>query len=187
MQVSTCISKAHLPSFLPSFVVSAIPLFAGNDVVVTVPSGGMAKHNSTQLNRYRVEAANFILCDTWGLQRGNYQDKHRILPAVLGGWLPSNWKMEHQLLDHKEVLLTGKASRHVRRVHAVLFFLAARAVRDEAEMEIIKESFQKVWYLDLSCIGYWMHVPIACIKGLPSLAATADAYGVPSGMAVSMP
>lgn len=113
-------------------------------MVVTVPSGGTTNHNTTQLKKYDVEGANFSLCDTWGLQRGNYQEEHKILPALLEGWLPSNWKMEYQLRDRKRVLLANDASRYQRRVHAVLFFLAAGALHDDQEMDTIKESFQKV-------------------------------------------
>ena len=116
-------------------------------MVNTVPSGGTTDHNTRALKKYDVESANFCLCDTWGLDRENYKAEHKILPALLDGWLPTNWKMEYQLRDRKAVLLANDASRYQRRVHAVLYFVAANAVHDDQEMETIKESFQKVQYI----------------------------------------
>ena len=129
---------------LTSLRLKGICVLAGNDVVNTVPSGGTTATNTTTLKKYDVESANFHLCDTWGLEVANYKDEHKILPALLEGWLPNNWKMEYQLRDRRRVLLDNDASRYQRRVHAVLFFVAANAVHDDEEMEIVKESFQKV-------------------------------------------
>lgn len=113
-------------------------------MVVTVPSGGTTDHNTRTLKRYDVEGADFCLCDTWGLEKSNYKDESKILPALLEGWLPSNWKMEYQLKDRRSVLLANDASRYKRRVHGVLFFVTAGAVHDDQEMETIKASFEKV-------------------------------------------
>ena len=48
-------------------------------------------------------------------------------------------------------------------------------------------SHSRRYSLDLFCNGHWMHVPSACIKGVASLAVTANMYCVPSGMVVSVP
>ena len=119
-------------------------LLSGEDVVVTVPSGGTTGHNTTTLQKYDVEDANFCLCDTWGLDNNNYKEEHKVLPALLEGWLPNNWKMEYQLRDRRPLLLANDATRCKRRVHGVLFFITAGAVHDDAEMDTIKHSFQKV-------------------------------------------
>lgn len=116
----------------------------GDDVVCTVPSGGTTNHNTRTLKKYDVDCANFCLCDTWGLDRDNYKNEHKVLPALLEGWLPSNWKMEYQLRDKKPLLLANDASRYQRKIHAVLFFITAGALHDDLEMEPVRESFQKV-------------------------------------------
>ena len=124
---------------------------AGDHVAVTVPSGGTTGHNTTTLKKYDVEGTNFCLCDTWGLDLNNYKEEHKMLPALLEGWLPNNWKMEYQLRDRRTLLLANDSSRYKRRVHAVLFFITAGAVHDDAEMETVKQSFQKVCFN----LGWW--------------------------------
>ena len=114
-------------------------------MVNTVPSGGTTEHNTRHLKKYDVPSANFYLCDTWGVDSKNYKAEHKILPALLDGWLPANWSMEYTLRDRRTVLLANDASRYQRRVHAVLFFIAANAVHDDQEMETIKNTFQKVF------------------------------------------
>ena len=117
---------------------------SGDDVVNTVASGGTLGHNTTALKRYEVPSANFTLLDTWGLDRNNYKEEHKVLPALLDGWLPGNWKMEASVRDNRHRLADNNASRNTRRVHGVLFFVIASAVHDDQEMETLKVSFQKV-------------------------------------------
>lgn len=68
----------------------------------------------------------------------------KFLPALLEGCLPNSWKMTYRLRDDKAVLLANDASRCQRRVHAVLFFMAASAVHDDQELATVKEAFQMV-------------------------------------------
>ncbi|DBA93230.1 TPA: hypothetical protein ACH3X2_003525 [Trebouxia sp. C0005] len=116
----------------------------GDDVVNTVASGGTLGHNTTAIKKSEVPAANFTLLDTWGLDRNNYKDKHKVLPALLDGWLPGNWKMEASVRNQRRELAANNFSRNTRRVHGVLFFIIASAVHDDQEMETSKVSFQKV-------------------------------------------
>ena len=131
---------------------------AGNDVVVTVPSGGTSDHKTRSLNKYEVEGADFCLCDTWGLDKENYKDEHKILPALLDGWLPANWQMDTQLKDRRAVLMANDASRYQRRIHGVLFFVTANAVHDDQEMEVIRSSFAKVCSSVLPVAKTWIPV-----------------------------
>lgn len=117
---------------------------SGDDVVNTVASGGTLGHNTTAIKRYEVPSANFTLLDMWGLDRNNYKAEHKVLPALLDGWLPGNWKMEASVRDNRHRLADNNASRNTRRVHGVLFFVIASAVHDDQEMETLKVSFQKV-------------------------------------------
>lgn len=113
-------------------------------MVNTVASGGTLGHNTTAIKKSEVPAANFTLLDTWGLDRNNYKDKHKVLPALLDGWLPGNWKMEASVRNQRRELAANNFSRNTRRVHGVLFFIIASAVHDDQEMETSKVSFQKV-------------------------------------------
>ena len=154
---------------------------AGDDVVSTVPSGGTTEHNTRHFKKYDVPSANFCLCDTWGLDKKNYQAEHKVLPALLEGWLPSNWKMEYHLRDHKTQLLANDASRYQRRVHAVLFFVTAGAVHDDTEMDTIKDSFQKVCSFEpqhqcMHCSHIWS--PFGCLRPFKGLVCKVSAFNV---------
>ena len=122
----------------------ALQLHSGDDVVNTVASGGTLGHNTTAIKKYEVPSANFTLLDTWGLDRNNYKDEHKVLPALLDGWLPGNWRMEASVRNERHELAANNFSRNTRRVHGVLFFVIASAVHDDQEMETLKVSFQKV-------------------------------------------
>ncbi|KAL0053354.1 hypothetical protein WJX82_004675 [Trebouxia sp. C0006] len=132
-----------------SFFNSALTLMhEGDDVVNTVASGGTLGHNTTAIKKYEVPSANFTLLDTWGLDRNNYKDEHKVLPALLDGWLPGNWRMEASVRNKRHELAANNFSRNTRRVHGVLFFVIASAVHDDQEMETLKVSFQKVKDMD---------------------------------------
>ena len=144
---------------------------AGKDVVNTVASGGTLDHNTTRLKKYEVPFANFTLLDTWGLDRDNYKEEHNVLPALLDGWLPNNWKMEASVSHSRQQLSANNASRNTRRVHGILFFVIASAVHDDQEMDILKVSFQKVslaysisTFFDLYACQKWPLQVVPCLN-----------------------
>ncbi len=133
----------HVAQYCYSWLY-ALHLHSGDDVVNTVASGGTLGHNTTAIKKYDVPSANFTLLDTWGLDRNNYKDEHKVLPALLDGWLLGNWKMDASVRNKRHELAANNFSRNTRRVHGVLFFVIASAVHDDQEMETLKVSFQKV-------------------------------------------
>ena len=84
--------------------------------------------------------------DTWGSSETNYTRDSKIFPALLQGFLPSDWKMGDELIDHVEELQAGEPSRYKRRIHAVIFFLNAATIAtdDEGEMAVVKENLTQV-------------------------------------------
>lgn len=117
---------------------------AEHDVVATVSTGGPAEHNTRTLQKYDIKGANFCMYDMWGLNKKSCGQEQVVLPALLDGWLPRNWSMNHQLREHKRVLLAKGSTRYRRRVHGVLFFISVDAVRDDPELKTIKGVFQEV-------------------------------------------
>ena len=120
--------------------------FSGNDVASIAPSGGAFCHNTTSIRRYSVDSGNFDLCDTWGLNSNNYRDEHKILPALLEGWLPNGWTMHDHIRGQFNRVMANSTSQHQRKVHGVLFFMTAGAVHDEEKMDIAARSFRKVCF-----------------------------------------
>lgn len=94
-----------------------------------------------------MDSANIDLYDIWGLDQGsdsNHQEK--LLQLLLQGWLPDGWTMTDQLRGQCNRLLSGSNNQHQRRIHGVLFFMAASSLHDDAELNLALRWFQKVHF-----------------------------------------
>lgn len=116
-----------------------------------VKTGGGLSHSTVETKALKIPGLHLTMRDIWGSSETNYTRESKLFPALLQGFLPSEWKMGTDLQDNQDALEAGEASRYSRRIHAVIFFLNAATIAadDEAEMAVVKENL-----LQLQCLDY---------------------------------
>ena len=111
-----------------------------------VKTGGGLSHSTVETQALDIPGLHLTMRDIWGSSETNYTKDSKLFPAILQGFLPSKGKMDNDIHDHEMHLQAGEASRHKRRIHAVIFFLNAATIAtdDEAEMAIVKDNLLQV-------------------------------------------
>lgn len=100
----------------------------------TAAAGNGLDHATLEITKYLMYYKNplIYIWDTFGWSEQNYTN---LLPTVLNGRIPNNYKMKDKL----DNILANASFED--KVHAVIMFVEASSVRTNSEMEKLKEFF----------------------------------------------
>jgi hypothetical protein len=104
------------------------------------PVGGGVRHVTTKLVRYHLPRCNLSIWDTWGFSGSNYRDN--TLAHIFEGKLPSGWEMGELHGDRQSQLASGKATAHLRRIHAAILVLNYSDIKDAKFKFALSEQFR---------------------------------------------
>jgi len=85
------------------------------------------------------------LWDTWGLTYATYKGDE--IKLLLDGMLPEEWEMREILMNKQDEIKQCEDTKHLRKIHAVLFFIPASVLTDpnvDKARKIIQTTFQEL-------------------------------------------
>jgi len=114
-----------------SFISSCYWLFQ-DEPPYQVPTSGTSHHVTTKLHKYLLTGTHINMWDTWGVTTENYQNNE--LTDLLEGVLDSGWEMTEKKEGNKSSLIEqNQATRHLRRIHAIIIVIPAIAFLEEGD------------------------------------------------------